>query len=60
MKLIIKKRPRAYPITLQQLKFKIIAKICGVHKGMSKAELQRAMKECIGPLMRGKKDGNKR
>jgi len=60
MRLIIKNRPRSYPSTPQQIKFKKITKICGIHKGISKADLQRAMKECIGPLMRGEKIGDKR
>lgn len=59
--LVVKNRPREYDITPQQLKFKKIIGICGIKKGMSKKDLQEAMKECVGPLMRGEKIGkNKR
>jgi len=30
----------------------MVAKKCGIRKGMSKADLQRAMVECVGPEMR--------
>ena len=55
MPLVVKNRPREYDITSQQLKFKKITDICGIKKGMSKKDLQKAMKECVGPLMRGEK-----
>jgi len=57
MPLVVKNRPGKYPITSQQLKFKKITEICGIKKGMSKRDLQKAMKDCVGPLMRGEKIG---
>jgi len=49
---ILKKRPKKYRITKPQEIMRQIVRECGVRKGMSKAELQKAMKECIGPKMR--------
>jgi len=49
---IVKKRPKKYPITKPQEIMRQIAQSCGIKKGISKAELQRAMKECVGPKMR--------
>ncbi len=46
------KMPKAYPLTEQQKKFKKVTEECGIHKGMSKGELQTAMKECVGPKMK--------
>jgi len=60
MRLIVKNRPKEYPATSQQLKFKEVTKFCGIRKGITKAQLQKQMKECVGPLMRGDKLGNKR
>lgn len=48
----IKRRPRKYLMTDQQKKLKEIVEECGIHKGISKAELQRAMVDCVGPKMR--------
>ena len=44
--------PRPYPMTPQQKKVKTTAIDCGLKKGMSKADLQRAMVDCVGPKMR--------
>jgi len=44
--------PRPYPLTPQQAKVKRVAEECGITKGISKADLQRKMKECVGPKMR--------
>ncbi len=44
--------PREYPTTSQQRKVRDVAATCGIRKGMSKADLQRAMVECVGPKMR--------
>lgn len=43
--------PRPYPRTPQQSRVASIAHECGVKKGMSKADLQRAMVDCVGPKM---------
>jgi hypothetical protein len=48
----IASRPRPYPLTSQQRKVRDAAKDCGIHKGITKSELQRAMVECVGPHMR--------
>lgn len=39
--------PRPYPKTSQQKKIGEAARSCGIKKGIKKADLQRAMKECI-------------
>lgn len=44
--------PRPYPMTAQQRKVANVANECGITKGISKADLQRKMKECVGPKMR--------
>jgi len=44
--------PRPYPTTRQQAKVRDVATKCGLKKGMSKADLQRAMVDCVGPAMR--------
>lgn len=44
--------PRAYPMTPQQRKVKSSAQECGIRPGISKRDLQVAMKECVGPKMR--------
>lgn len=45
-------RPRPYPKTRQQIKVSDVARECGIKAGMSKSDLQRAMKDCVGPKMR--------
>lgn len=44
--------PRKYRLTSQQRKVKTVAEECGIAPGISKADLQRKMKECVGPRMR--------
>ena len=44
--------PRPYPLTPQQRKVKEVAEKCAISKGISKANLQKAMKDCVGPAMR--------
>lgn len=44
--------PSDYPMTPQQRRVAEIARECGIKPGISKAELQKAMKECVGPKMR--------
>jgi hypothetical protein len=39
--------PRPYPKTRQQQRIGDAARSCGIKAGMSKAQLQTAMKECI-------------
>jgi hypothetical protein len=45
-------RPRPYPATRQQQKVRDVARECGIKPGISKADLQMKMKECVGPKMR--------
>jgi len=45
-------RPRKYPRTPQQRKVAQIAAECGIKKGISKADLMKAMRDCVGPKMR--------
>lgn len=44
---VIAMRPGPYPKTPQQKKIGDAARACGIKAGMKKAELQKAMKECI-------------
>lgn len=45
-------RPGPYPLTAQQKKVKTVAADCGIKPGISKADLQTKMVECVGPKMR--------
>ena len=45
--IVLARLPRKYPINSQQRRIREAARACNIHKGMSKAELMRAMKECI-------------
>lgn len=45
-------RPGPYPITSQQRKVREVAADCGIKPGISKADLQTKMVECVGPKMR--------
>ena len=49
---IVSQRAREYPETEPQRVMRKIVEKCGIKKGITKAELQRAMRECVGPLMR--------
>ena len=48
----IASRPKPYPMTPQQKKIKSVAIDCGIKKGISKADLQNKMVDCVGPKMR--------
>lgn len=48
---VIASLPREYPITSQQKKVREAAHGCGIHKGISKSALQKAMVDCVGPKM---------
>lgn len=50
--LFIAMPPRDYPLTKQQIKVKETAEKCGITAGIKKADLQKKMKECVGPAMR--------
>lgn len=52
MSYYLKNAPRSYQSTPQQQKVAEVAKECGIHKGMNKADLMIAMKECVGPKMK--------
>lgn len=45
--LVLSRRAREYDMTPQQNKFREIAERCGIKRGISKGELQRAMSECV-------------
>lgn len=49
---VLSSLPRAYPKTSQQKKVADAAKGCGIHKGMKKEALQKAMVDCVGPKLR--------
>ena len=44
---IIRKRPKKYAASPQQILFSEAAKACGIRKGMKRSELVKAMKTCI-------------
>ena len=44
--------PKPYPMTAQQRKVKSVAVDCGIKPGISKADLQNKMIDCVGPKMR--------
>jgi len=44
---IVRERPRRYPQTPQQERFKLASKACGIRRGMSREELIKAMMECL-------------
>jgi hypothetical protein len=43
----VRKRPAKYPLTQHQLDLINASKECGVKKGMKRAELVKAMTECV-------------
>lgn len=43
--------PRPYPRTAPQKKVASVAATCGIHKGITKRELQEKMVSCVGPAM---------
>ena len=45
--LVLAWRPKPYPKTPQQKKVGEAARACGIHKGISKDALRKAMIECI-------------
>lgn len=49
---VVRQRPKEYSQNKPQEVLTKISKQCGVKKGISKAELQKLMKECIGPAMK--------
>ncbi len=49
---VIAMRPGPYPLTSQQRRVKDVASKCGIKPGISKAALQKAMVDCVGPAMR--------
>ena len=44
--------PRKYPLTSQQRRVRDVAKSCGIHKGMTRGSLVKAMVDCVGPTLR--------
>jgi len=50
--LVLARLPAPYPITAQQKKVRDVASGCGIKKGISKAVLQKAMVDCVGPKLR--------
>ena len=50
--LVLAWRPKKYPKTPQQRKAGEVARSCGIHKGMNRDTLRKAMIECVGPKMR--------
>lgn len=50
----IRSAPKKYKMTEQQKLFIEVSRECGIHKGMSKKDMQEAMQYCIGPKLRSK------
>ena len=48
----IARLPRPYPLSAPQRHVRDVAKACGIHKGISRGELVRAMIECVSGHMR--------
>jgi len=44
--------PRPYPMNAPQRRMKDVAVACGIHKGISRGVLVKAMIDCVGPHMR--------
>lgn len=44
--------PRPYRMTPQQKRVANVASECGIKPGISKSDLQKKMKDCVGPKMR--------
>lgn len=57
---VLARRPRPYSLTRQQARVKSVAEQCGIKSGIGKAELQRLMKECVGPALRRSGGGGRR
>ena len=43
--------PHPYPLSAPQRKVRDVAKSCGIHKGISRGALVKAMIDCVGPAM---------
>jgi hypothetical protein len=46
-KVIVRKMPASHPLSEHQLQVREINEKCGIKKGITQAEFQKAMKECI-------------
>jgi len=44
--------PRPYPMNAPQRHVRDVAKACGIHKGISRGALVKAMIDCVGEKMR--------
>lgn len=51
-RLVLAWRPSPYAKTAQQRKAGEVARKCGIHTGISREALRKAMIECVGPGMR--------
>ena len=49
---VISARPKPYPKTSQQKKVSAVAKRCNIRKGMSRGDLVKQMRTCVGPEMK--------
>lgn len=49
-------RPKSYPITTAQKNLQRCNETCGIKKGMTRAELVKAMKECVPEYYRRLKE----
>jgi len=56
LKVIVKKRPRSYPMLHQQTLMQEACAACGIQKGITRAELVDRMKNCLPEFYRKKKE----
>jgi hypothetical protein len=50
--LVLAWRPSKYAKTAQQIRAGNVARECGIHTGISRDALRKAMIDCVGPKMR--------
>lgn len=55
-KIIVRSRPKPYPLTQHQLEFREVLETCGIVKGMSRADLIEKMKTCVPEEWKKKKE----
>jgi len=55
---IVKRKPKAYPLTPQQSLFKEALEYCGIKKGITRNELVNAMRTCIPKFYERRRNDN--
>ena len=57
LKLIVKKKPKEYPLLPQHKLMQEAGAACGIKKGITREQLVASMKTCIPEFYRKKKEG---